>query len=464
MLKHLDRYNLIHFSQHGSVKDKSTTTALIEIQEQVLKVYTEKVNSALVTVDQSLAYDIVSHPILMRKMEHLHFSRNTLNLMKDYLDSRSQLVHINGANSPPELTGPISVSQGSVLSCVFFIIYTLDFPEIYHTQRHEPTEYFKCSQSTMTLFVDDATVLIKQPQDKTLQQQLEVDYRKIQNYLSSNRLSQNDEKTKIMVITRDPKLRQIQIKTQDKKGNDKIIKHQDNIKILGLSISHNLKWDHYIHQCKKSLSSQLKKRLSAIKMISKYAPPKFTRMMTEGILHGKIRYGLELWGGTTQKNIQIIQKIQSQAANYIIGPTNIKKKSTNQILSELKWENINTMIRSTTLKSVHKIMQNKKPTQIYNIFTNYPPKQTKIKTEMKISSYHHGTSVQAHNSFMIRARFYNSLPKELTLIAKKIFFSKRLRRYLINPKDLPRIKEHTMMYNKQQIDEETKQQQNPTAQ
>ena len=141
-------------------------------------------------------------------MEHLHFSKNTLNLMRDYLDSINQLVHINGANSPPELTGPISVFQGSVLSCVFFIIYTLDFPEIYHSQQHEPTEYFQCSKSTMTLFVDDATVLIKQTQDKSLQQQIDVDYRKIQNYLSSNKLSQNDEKTKFMVITRDPTLRQ----------------------------------------------------------------------------------------------------------------------------------------------------------------------------------------------------------------------------------------------------------------
>ena len=99
ILKHMDSNKLHHHSQHGSTKGKSTITALNEIQEQIKNVRETKTDAVLLTIDQSLAFDIVSHDILFKKMKVLAFSDNTINLLRNYLGLRSQLVQVNAHKS-----------------------------------------------------------------------------------------------------------------------------------------------------------------------------------------------------------------------------------------------------------------------------------------------------------------------------------------------------------------------------
>ena len=145
----------------------------------MLRVHESKTDSVLISIDQSLAYNIVSHEILIKQMKYLSFSHNSVNLLKDYLSECSQLVHINGADTPQELPGPIFVSQRSVLSCLFFIVFTINFSEIFHSVRHTPEEYSHCKESTMTAFIDDAQVLVEKT-NQSLQSKLEDDNRKLQ--------------------------------------------------------------------------------------------------------------------------------------------------------------------------------------------------------------------------------------------------------------------------------------------
>ena len=85
-----------------------------------------------------------------------------------------------------------------------------------------------------------------------------------------------------MAITKNKSSRQhLKITTTDKNGKQKDIRHQDNLKLLGISLSHNQKWDHFLTKCKKSLTRQLKTRLSAVKMVAKTADKKFSKMATK---------------------------------------------------------------------------------------------------------------------------------------------------------------------------------------
>ena len=151
--------------------------------------------------------DIVSHQTLLRKIKVLAFSDSTIQLMRDYLTDRRQTVQVNTKSSPQKLTGPISVSQGSVFSCTLFLIYTMDMPEIFHSTKHLPGDNSNCPKPTLTAFVGDATILVKAQKDQDLQDNLNRAFFKIQNYLQINQLSQNKDKTKMTVITKSPLLR-----------------------------------------------------------------------------------------------------------------------------------------------------------------------------------------------------------------------------------------------------------------
>ena len=107
------------------------------------------------------------HPT--QKNESDRISAPKLTLMEDYLKDRSQLVCVNSKNSKPSLTGPISVTQGSVMSCTLFLIYTMDQPEIHHQELHRPLDYLNCPAPTTTTFVDDATILVKAKPGQNLQ-------------------------------------------------------------------------------------------------------------------------------------------------------------------------------------------------------------------------------------------------------------------------------------------------------
>ena len=55
-------------------------------------------------------------------------------------------------------------------------------------------------------------------------------------------------------------------------------------------------------------------------MLKKKYRSKFTNEFKNGMINNKIRYGLELWWGTTEENFTKIHKIQHRAARQTLGP------------------------------------------------------------------------------------------------------------------------------------------------
>ena len=163
-------------------------------------------------------------------------------------------MQIGATDSDISLTGPISVSQGSILSCLLFSIFTLDLPEMHHNLNHSPMEYVNCQQAVSTTFVDDLTIVVKQQKGTSLQEQFNKYFKSAQEYLQSNKLCQNDEKTKFMVLTTNKNLcKSIKLETKDKKGKSVTLKQMNNIRILGVAFSSDRKWDHHVNKCKKAV-------------------------------------------------------------------------------------------------------------------------------------------------------------------------------------------------------------------
>ena len=76
--------------------------------------------------------------------------------MKD----RKQFVQIQGFESQKLLIGPNSVVQGSVMSCLLYLVYILDLPTILHEKNHTPKEQRNCTEPSLETYVDDNFVTI----------------------------------------------------------------------------------------------------------------------------------------------------------------------------------------------------------------------------------------------------------------------------------------------------------------
>ena len=167
MSKHMEQNELVDQSHHGAVKNKSTQTLMSELHDKLMEDDLNEKESILLILDQSKAYNVIPHDILLRKLEALGYQPQALKMMESFLANRKQLVQLEGARSGLLACGPRSVIQGSTLSCILYMVYILDMPQLFHTKRHEPREHRECGEPDLKTFVDDAYIQTLRKQDKT---------------------------------------------------------------------------------------------------------------------------------------------------------------------------------------------------------------------------------------------------------------------------------------------------------
>ena len=73
MLKHIEDNNLISHAHHGSIRAKSTQTLITDLHDSLIEDLKNDKDTALLVLDQSKAYDLVNHKILLDKFRILGF-------------------------------------------------------------------------------------------------------------------------------------------------------------------------------------------------------------------------------------------------------------------------------------------------------------------------------------------------------------------------------------------------------
>ena len=225
-IEFLVQNSIITTQHHGGVKGKSTVTAIMsEVDE-----WSEQVESgaelAVIVIDQSAAYDMIDHEILIKKINKLGFSVNTLNYFRNYLNNRRQQIHIENTKSDELHIGNMSIVQGSTLSCLLYLIYTMDLPQnsTPHKKLKTKTQNQQHMLTTPRLQYNSIkTTLNTKPK---LTQQLQHS----NDYMNANLLTMNDNKTQLLIITKNINTKErLKINT-----TTKVIKPISNFKYLGI--------------------------------------------------------------------------------------------------------------------------------------------------------------------------------------------------------------------------------------
>ena len=108
----------------------STETALVRVQNDILRTLDQGGGAILVLLDLSAAFDTIDHSILLSRMESvLGVKGSALQWFKSYLLGRKQRIKINGDFSEnQEILW--SVPQGSVLGALLFLIYIIPLAQL----------------------------------------------------------------------------------------------------------------------------------------------------------------------------------------------------------------------------------------------------------------------------------------------------------------------------------------------
>ena len=98
----------------------NTTTALIEMIDHWIEAFENKEITAVVMVDQSAAFDVCDHQILLVKLKIYGLQEATLGWFSSYLENRQQTVYIEGALSEIRKLEKAGVPQGRILSPLLY--------------------------------------------------------------------------------------------------------------------------------------------------------------------------------------------------------------------------------------------------------------------------------------------------------------------------------------------------------
>ena len=445
IIKHMDHNKLIPHHHHGGILHHGTTTALATIIDNWSTKMEQGIDAAALIMDQSLAFDLVYHPILVQKLKALGLDHHSVKLMQSYLNNRQQSVHLEGYTSPPLHTGPVSVIQGSSMSSLLFIIYTLDLPYIFYDDKLSIQQEEASTRPKSILYIDDNVIHITPFQTYNLQQAVDWTISKVHNYMNANKLKLNKDKTKIMVLSKNPATRNsIKIVTPD---NQDDILHSSKLKILGIEIEETLNWKYYLTDGPQSILKQIKTRLNSLKLLKRYSTIPQMKQFANGILLSKLEYGAAIWASAPQYILKQLQSCQLEAARTILGPKT-RRWTSSHLLSELKWIPIKKIGELASAKLTYQILNTSKPAVLANRMLSKinSTRITRQNGPFQLGPRPPGLGRTRNTKYQYRPNsydIYQQIPLVLKQIPKPKLFKKRLKRYYLNNDDLPQNRDPT---------------------
>ena len=312
LFQYLDANKILNQNQFGFQKGRSTVHALTKIMNFLADSFNNNKFVVAVFLDYKKAFDLVSHDILLKKLEKIGIRGINLNWFKTYLANRKMYTMINGSLSRTMKVINRSVPQGSILGPLLFLIFINDMPN--------------CTNLLSILFADDTTTLACGDDIELLGPIVNTELQKIGTWLKANELSINTSKTKIMIFSQNRKIPDFNFVF----NNNDVLGRQDpnlissieriqltsntkTFKMLGVHFDEKLSFDFHCQKVINKISSALFMINRAKHMLSKSS----LKRLYFAMIHPHLLYCLPIYSNTSPKNIDKIFKKQKQSIRII---------------------------------------------------------------------------------------------------------------------------------------------------
>ena len=292
LTSYLSKHDILSDFQFGYRTKHSTTHAILNISDTILRNLDEKKHTVSIFLDLSKGFDCVNHEILLKKLFHYGIRGLAYDFFKSYLTDRVQMTAVNGVVSD-WLNVICGVPQGSVLGPLLFLLYTNDLSN--------------ASSFYINLFADDTCLSLSNTSLHELQIQCNREAALVDKWFLANKLTTNSKKASNFLLSHCTR-KNLTANFTIKMGSV-TLKRVESVRYLGVILDEKVTWSEQIEHLSKRLSSAA----GIFSKLRYYINIKTMIEMYHSLFNSKLQYAILCWGSTTASRISKLQILQNKA-------------------------------------------------------------------------------------------------------------------------------------------------------
>ena len=290
--------------QSAYKQSHSTTTALLNVIDDIYEALENTELTFLVLLDYSKAFDCANHRLILAKLKAAGLCDEALGWISSYLSGRSQKVVTGTGESGWEaiING---VPQGSVLGPLLFTVLVSDIKDAikrgrYHLYADDTQLYYTCKVDEVNETID----------------RINSDLSNISKFSKNNCLKLNAGKSKFIIIGSRPNLKKLKsINLKQIKLDNEVIEREFEVKNLGVMFDETLSWARHVNLTVARAYGKLKN----VWRFNKFLSEKSKLSICETYILSNFNYCDILLQNMTNQLQDKIQKVQNRCIRFIYG-------------------------------------------------------------------------------------------------------------------------------------------------
>jgi len=279
-----DEYPNIEGShQHGFRKDRSTVSALLELQDEVSSNMDSNLYTATYSIDMSAAFDLLRPRIF----HQLNLGEAAMNTLMDFMSDRLFRVEVGKTLSKPT-TLNVGCVQGSVLGPKLFGIYCNQLKN-------------EIGNAHLVSYADDSYVTVAAENLADLKIKIEATLEKHQTYMETIGMVINKDKTELIVYNKKSSKQEEMVLGQTG------VKSTSKIKALGVTITSDLNWNTHVQ----NQTNKTNRLISSIKFLGKWLKTEDLLKVITSKYYGTMYYAAPVWMAPTM-SYQTLKQLNRQ--------------------------------------------------------------------------------------------------------------------------------------------------------